>query len=128
MACLAIISSVIACRSANAPDLSYTRAVVYGTVLTPQGARASNVAVAVRGYLGACPALATGVGNAVARTNSDGAYRAEISTPTAPATQCIAVTANPSGNNPATVAGATVRFKPEGETPYDSARVDVVLP
>lgn len=128
MACLAIISSVIACRSTNPPDLSYTRSVVYGTVLTPQGAPAPNVAVALRGYMGTCPALATGVGNTMTRTNSDGTYRAEVSTPTAPVTQCIAVTANPSGSNPATVAGATVRFKPEGEMPYDSARVDVVLP
>jgi hypothetical protein len=42
--------------------------------------------------------------------------------------RCVAVTVAQNGGGQTTVTGAQVQFKQEGDTPYDSVGVDVILP
>lgn len=108
-------------------DLSFSTAIVHGVVSTSAGAAVADANVSVSSYLAACPSNAMGV-DATTKTNSDGSYWLTAATPTVPAVRCVAITVTQAGGGQKTVTGAQVRFKQEGDTPYDSVRVDVILP
>jgi hypothetical protein len=127
-AVVTLLAAASACSSPNSIPFALTVAVVYGVVSTTSGSPVANANVAASQYFPPCPADATGLGNATTRTDSKGAYRLEIRTPTAPRTMCIAVTVTPASGTAKTVTGAQAQFKPSGSTPYDSVRVDVILP
>jgi hypothetical protein len=116
-----------ACSSPTRIDLGFSTAIVHGVVTTTTAVPVANADVTVSSYFTPCPSNATGV-DATTRTNSGGIYRLTVATPTVPAVRCVAVTVTQSGGAQKTVTGAQVRFKQEGDTPYDSVRVDVILP
>ena len=122
-----VLAICIGCHSTGSTDLSFTVAVIRGSVSSGAGAPLANVDVTVNSYFLPCASGATPVANATGRTATDGSYRIEIVTPTAPTTQCVSVTAT-TGGKQATVAGGQVQFKREGDLPYDSVQVDVVIP
>ncbi len=123
-----VLGIVWGCNSHKSTDLSYTVAVVRGTVSTASGVPIANADVAAANYFLPCPTNATGFGNVTTRTDAAGAYRLEVTAPTAPAMQCVAVSVTAAGGAQKTIAGAQVQFKPTGDLPYDSVRVDLVFP
>jgi hypothetical protein len=117
----------IGCHSTRSTDLSFTVAVIRGSVSSSAGFPLVGVDVTVNSYFLPCASGATPVANATGRTTTDGSYRVEIVTPTVPTTQCVSATATV-GDRSATVAGGQVQFKREGDIPYDSVQVDVIIP
>lgn len=125
-ASVTLLAAAAACSSPNSVLADLTAAVAYGVVSTTNGGPVVNANVAASAYPLPCPAGATGLDGRT-RTDSRGMYRLEITTPTAPTTMCISVTVTPPTGTAKTVYGQ-VQFKPRGSTPYDSVRVDVILP
>lgn len=123
-----LLAICIGCHSTRSTDLSFTVAVIRGSVSSSAGTPLAGVDVTANSYFLPCSSSATPVANATGRTATDGSYRIEIVTPTAPTTQCVSVTATAAGGKQATVAGGQVLFKREGDIPYDSVQVDVVIP
>jgi hypothetical protein len=107
--------------------VGHTVAVINGVVSDAAGRFIANAEVAASSYSVPCPADAGSLGDVTTRTDIKGAFRLALPSPTAPAVRCVAVAVlSPAGRK--IVAGAQVRFKPEGDLPYEEVRVDVVVP
>jgi hypothetical protein len=118
---------VSACSLPDTGRRGYTAAVVHGIVSDGAGTPIPNATVAVNSYFVPCPANAAGHDFSTV-TDANGEYRTVVEPPTSPGMRCIAVTVSSTGASQKTVAGAQVRFKPVGDTPHESVRVDVTLP
>jgi hypothetical protein len=125
---LTLLAGFSACASPLDSGTPFAKAVVRGTVSDAGGNPVVGATVGANNFLLPCPAGANALGSNDASTNSNGFYRIEITTLTAPQMECIAVTVTPVGGMAKSVSGAQVQFKPVGQLPYDSVTVDVVVP
>lgn len=130
-----MVGSTSACGSSTTPrsDLGFSVAIIYGTVTTQAGAVVPGATI--RGQVwppSSCGSgIRTGGGQPdIVQTDDAGHYRQKLSA-TDVRQYCVTVNVQPPAGlavDSATVSGTEVDFKDSRDVPYDSARVDVVLP
>src|SRR5690242_7671435 len=104
-------------------------AVVYGRVTTTTGTAMPDLSVLIRASVRTCSD--TVLAGEAARTGAGGFYRSLVKSFGPADTYCVTVTVPPpprSSLDSTKVGGSLVRFVDIATSPYDSVRVDIVLP
>lgn len=129
-----IVASALDCAGSptRSSDLGVSLAIVYGTVTGQGGDPVAGATIRGIVFHQPCASGAVSGGGQpdIVETDSAGRYRQRLAA--AVVSQfCIVVSAKPPagvGLDSTSVSGTLLQFKESHDVPYDSARVDVVLP
>ena len=131
----AALVSALACGSGTTGvQPSVYTAFVYGTIKTSQGAPVVGARIQSEAFVPTC-ASGTRVGAGsptIAVTDDAGHFRHRVISERPVATQCVLVSVTAPGSTTITASGVadpvTFKLQSDASLPYDSARVDIVLP
>ena len=131
LACVLLLGVVGACDDGTTPPLANSDSIVYGDVKTTSGEAVQDVRITVTGYLEEqCPNDEPAA-QFIESSDTEGRFEDELGSFTPDTLRCLTIEAEAlTGSN---LADTTFTVKPvdlelREDPPFDSLRVDVVLP
>jgi hypothetical protein len=133
LAGVAMAASCMACGSKNpTTPINVYAAIVHGVVKSGANVPLGGVQIESETYRGGC-GVSQKIGGSspvLATTDASGRFTQQIVTEDSASNQCLRVIARPQGGSPISVDATGLRLKlyADASLPYDSIRVDVMVP